>query len=113
MMLRQYTQQTFAKELLKEYLPSFVVGTENLPGSAEITRLRSKDGSAMLLGVVNYQDELPNIPLYNVKISFDAGFAPSSIIQASDGANCQFTVSGTTVTLMIPRLGDGDIFEIK
>lgn len=113
MMLRQYTQQTFTKELLKGYLPLFVIETENLPGSAEITRLRSKDGSAMLIGVVNYQDELPNIPLYDVKISFDAGFVPESIKQASNGADCQFTVSGTTVTLMIPRLGDGDIFEIK
>ena len=112
-MLRQYTQQTFAKELLKEYLPVFVTETENLPGSVEITRLRSKDGSTLLVGVVNYQDELPNIQLYNVSISFDAGFVPVSIKRASDGADCDFSVSGTTVKLTIPRLDDGDIFEIK
>ena len=113
LMLRQYTQQTFAKELLKEYLPVFVTETENLPGSVEITRLRSKDGSTLLVGVVNYQDELPNIPLYNVSISFDAGFVPVSIKRASDGADCDFSVSGTIVKLTIPRLDDGDIFEIK
>ena len=113
LMLRQYTQQTFAKELLKEFLPAFVTETENLPGSVEITRLRSKDSSTLLVGVVNYQDELPNIPLFNVSISFDAGFVPVSIKRASDGADCDFSVSGTTVKLTIPRLDDGDIFEIK
>ena len=113
MMLRQYTQQTFAGKLLKEYLPNFVSETVNLPGSVEITRLRSKDGAAMLLGIVNYQDELPNIPLYDVSITFDAGFTPVSIKRASDGESCLFEVSGTTATINIPCLGDGDIFEIK
>ena len=114
MMLRQYTQQTFAKELLKQFLPVFVTASENLPGSVEITRLRSKDNSTVLLGVVNYQDELPNIPLHNVSISFDAGFVPKSVRRASDGAECSFSIlSGTTVNLEIPRLGDGEIFEIK
>ena len=113
--LRQYTQQTFAKELLAEYLPLFVTESENLPGSAEVTKLKSADGSTILVGIVNYQDELPNLPLFDVKLTLklDNGFVPAVIRKASDGKECDFSISGNLVTLKIDRLGDGEIFEIS
>ena len=113
--LRQYSQQTFAKELLAELLPQFVISSENLPGSAEVTKLKSADGKTILAGVVNYQDELPNLPLYDVKLTLklDDGFAPASVRRASDGKECSFTADGNLVSLKIDRLGDGEIFEIS
>ena len=113
--LRQYTQQTFAKELLSEYLPKFVISEENLPGSAEVTKLKSADGKTILVGIVNYQDELPNLPLYNVKLTLklDEGFIPDSICRASDGEKCEFSADGNTVTIKADRFGDGEIFEIS
>ena len=113
--LRQYTQQSFAKNLLAEYLPEFVVYEENLPGSAEVTKLKSADGKTILTGIVNYQDELPNLPLYGVKITLklDEGFVPASVRRASDGKECSFSTDGSLLTLEIDRLGDGEIFEIS
>ena len=113
--LRQYTQQTFAKEALSEYLPKFVVSEENLPGSAEVTKLKSADGKTILVGIVNYQDELPNLPLYNVKVTLklDDGFLPDCIRRASDGESCEFSADGNIVTIKTDRLGDGEIFEIS
>ncbi|MBR7118665.1 MAG: beta-galactosidase trimerization domain-containing protein [Lentisphaeria bacterium] len=113
LLLRQYTQQEFAKKIFKEYLPEFVVSSENLPGSVEITKLRSDDKSTILLGVVNYQDELPNLPLYDVTLTVDAGFTPAAVTSASTGESIPFTAARNMVTIKIPRLGDGDIFEIK
>ncbi len=113
--LRQYTQQSFAREILSEYLPEFVVSEENLPGSAEVTKLKSKDGKTILVGIVNYQDELPNLPLYNVKLTLklDEDFIPCSIRRASDGSECRFSAGSNTVTLITECLGDGEIFEIS
>lgn len=113
MMLRQHSQQTYTDQLLKPYLPAFVTACENLPPSVEVTWLRSGTGNAMLLGVVNYQEELPNIPLHDVKIEVDAGFIPSSIIRASDGEKCAFAVQGKNIVLQIPVLENGEIFEFN
>ena len=113
MLLRQHSQQTFAAKILQKYLPKFVVSSENLPGSVEITRLKSDDGQTVLAGVVNYQEELPNLPLYNVKISFDTGFVPSSVKRASDGKVCKYSVCGRNTVIEIDRLDDGDILEFN
>jgi hypothetical protein len=113
--LRQYTQQTFAKKIFTEYLPQFVVYEENLPGSAEVTKLKSADGKTILTGIVNYQDELPNLPLHNVKITLklDNGFTPDTVRRASDGKECCFSADRNLLTLETDRLGDGEIFEIS
>ena len=113
MLLRQHSQQTFSAGLLKRYLPQFVVSSENLPGSAEITRMKSCDGKTVLAGVVNYQEELPNIPLYNVKITFALDYVPSSVKRASDGKACRFSVCGDDTVIEIDRLDDGEIFEFN
>ena len=112
MTLRQHTQKMFARQLFSNYLPQFVISSSNLPGSAEVTKLKSKDGRSLLLCIVNYQDELPNIPLYDVTISFNAGFVPSSIRRVSDGKICDFLIDGTIVTLKAEKIEDGEFFEI-
>ena len=80
-----------------------------------MTKLKSADGKTILTGIVNYQDELPNLPLYGVKITLklDEGFVPASVRRASDGKECSFSADGSLLTLEIDRLGDGEIFEIS
>ena len=111
LMRRQYSQKMYGIRLLKELLPKFVTSSRNLPDSAEITRLRSGSGDTMLMTVVNYQAELPNIPLHDVEISVNAGFIPSAIRRASDGKDCPFTIQGNCICLPIPRLENGEFFE--
>ncbi|MBR4220145.1 MAG: beta-galactosidase trimerization domain-containing protein, partial [Victivallales bacterium] len=74
---RRYTQQTFMQKLCSEFLPLFVEA-ENLPGSTEVTLLKAQDGSKHLLCLVNYQDELPVIPLHNIRLKLHLGFTPQS-----------------------------------
>ncbi len=66
---RNHSQQTFGRKLIAEFAPEFVAASRNLPSSAEVTLLKSGDGRTLLLGIVNYQEELPNIPLIDLEIS--------------------------------------------
>ncbi len=108
-------QQHFLKQLLRNNLPKFTTKSRNLPESTEITWLTSENSSTRLLGIVNYQEELPNIPLNDVEFTFrlPESFAPSVIRRASDGQEFPCQSTGGLLTLKIPYLQNAELFELK
>ncbi len=66
---RNHSQQSFGRKLIAGFAPEFVAASRNLPSSTEVTLLKSEDNQTLLLGIVNYQEELPNIPLIDLEIS--------------------------------------------
>jgi hypothetical protein len=114
--IRQHNQQSFAANFFKTVLPEFVTGSRNLPGSTEITLLKSTTSpDTWLLGLVNYQDELPNIPLRELEftVKLPENCRPVQITRASDGQSADFQLNGNSLTVKIDYLENGEIFEIK
>lgn len=113
LILRRYTQQEYCKKLFADYLPQFIVESENLPASAEVTLLDGDDPAKHIFCIVNYQDELPPIPLKEVKITLNLPFAVRSVIKASDGKPVDFAVGKDGLTLFIPQINAGEFFELS
>ncbi|MBR4676283.1 MAG: beta-galactosidase trimerization domain-containing protein [Victivallales bacterium] len=109
---RQYTQQVFMQRLCSEFLPVFVEA-ENLPGSTEVTFLKSQDGAGHLLCLVNYQDELPVIPLHNVRLKLHLEFTPKAIRRVSNGAMVPFAIEDGIVVFSLAKLDEGEFFWIE
>ncbi|MBR4519049.1 MAG: beta-galactosidase, partial [Victivallales bacterium] len=110
--VRQYSQQEFMFKVLTPFLPSFVEA-ENLPGSAEITLLKAKDDNQFLLCIVNAQDELPPIPLYNVMLKLHLPFKPVSIRQIATGQELPFTQCNETTSLFLAHIAEAEFLLIS
>ncbi len=109
---RQYTQQAFMQKLCSEFLPVFVEA-ENLPGSTEVTFLKSQDGARHLLCLVNYQDELPVIPLHDVRLKLHLEFTPKTIYRVSNGVMVPFAIEDGSVVFSLATLVEGEFFWIE
>ena len=110
LMHRQHSQEQFGKRLFSEFAPKFVTASDHLPESTELTLLKSTTEKAYLLGLVNYQEELPNIPLRDLSISFRLpdGFVPDRLVRASDGSE-QVVLSGTGTDATVRVIMDNQI----
>ncbi len=106
------TQRTFMKNLLREFLPSFVVQEKNLAESAEITLLKGAEGTELLC-IVNRQDEVPVIPLCNVEFSIRHSGRPKRIVRVSDGAEIPVAWENGELHFSIPELHFGEIFRLE
>ncbi len=107
------SQQQFGRQLLSR-LPRTITTSQNLPKSAEIMILKSTTGNALILTIVNYQDELPNIPLRDLKLSvrLPHGFSADRVFSVLYQKNIPFETCGNHINLEIPELEYGDFFEI-
>ena len=105
----------FSRNFLRAHLPPFVTESENLPNSTEITLLKSTTSDSLLLGIVNYQEELPNIPLLDIHLTIRlAGQGKiRKIIRASDGREVAFRQENGLLSFEIPRLENGEILELQ
>ena len=109
--LRQYTQQQFGRRLFASAVPEFLTEAVNLPPSTEVTLLEA-DGEHLLC-IVNMQDELPAIPLHDVRISFHAPTGVKEVVRVSDGQRVAFTENDGIVTLDIPLVTIGEFYILK
>ena len=102
-------------ELFSEFAPEFVTASEHLPESTELTLLKSSRENAYLLGIVNYQEELPNIPLHEVSISIrlPEGFIPEQLVRASDGTDLEFTFRDGVLSIQLHTLQNAEILELR
>ncbi len=113
--IRRHSQQEFGRNFLRTHLPAFVTESENLPNSTEITLLKSTTSASLLLGIVNYQEELPNIPLHDIRMTIRLGKQDNirKIIRASDGQEVAFRQENGLLSFEIPRLENGEILELQ
>ncbi len=112
---QQDSQQEFAKKLFGEFLPQPFKGSKNLPNSLELTVMKTEDASSLIISLVNYQEELPNIPLQNLKIRFELpeGFSFKSIRRVFDSSEVKFSREGALVSFEVLYLENIEMFELK
>lgn len=115
MSMTQDAQQNFAANLLREYIPSSIVLDTNAPEAVEITLLKSTKKEAWLLCFVNYQKELPNIPVHNLKatIQLPGGAVPKSCKPVSGQQGIGFKADGGKISVEVPVLDTIEMLELE
>jgi hypothetical protein len=112
--LQQDAQQVFGTWLFKEYSPSSIVVGTNAPECVEITLLRSTTENAYIAGFVNYQKELPNVPVRDVHalIRLPGGVTPKSCASVSDGRKIDVKIEKGALRIEVPCLDTIEMIEI-
>lgn len=92
----------------------FVTASRNLPASVELTLLECAAPGTLLLGMVDYQEELPNITLADVELTvkLPEGFTPKRVRRTSDGKTVPFRFTGGELALTFDRFRDAELFEL-
>ena len=113
--IRRHSQQEFSRNFLRAHLPAFVTESENLPNSTEGVQAHDNRAVSLLLGIVNYQEELPNIPLLDIHLTIRLAGQDKirKIIRASDGREVAFRQENGLLSFEIPRLENGEILELQ
>ncbi|OGV71800.1 MAG: hypothetical protein A3K19_08525 [Lentisphaerae bacterium RIFOXYB12_FULL_65_16] len=113
--LQQDAQQTFGEWLFREYSPSAIVLDTNAPPCVEITVNRSTTKDAYLVGFVNYQRELPNVPVRDLTatLRLPGGKTPLVCTRVSDGKRLDVTTKDGAVALDVARLETLEMIEVE
>lgn len=110
----QDSQKTYLKNLLASRIPPFLTGVKNLPKSTELTVLDAADGTSHLLALVNYQEDLPSIPLLGVEFTFPApGGAAPAAVEAVDGTPLAYSYRDGKITVSIPEIREAVFLRIS
>jgi hypothetical protein len=112
--LQQDAQQVFGAWLFGTFAPSALVLETNAPPCVEITVNRSTTGNAYLIGFVNYQRELPNVPVRDITVTLRLpGLeAPAACTRVSDGAPAAARVRDGVLELVVPCLDTLEMIEV-
>ena len=106
--IQQDAQQEFGEHLLRELLPGegrpLQVLETDAPACVELTLLRCASGSTVL-GLVNYQKELPNVPVGSLTVRLSwPGNPPRRCWRVSDGRDQPCEWENRALTLRLQNL---------
>jgi hypothetical protein len=101
--IQQDAQQEFGERLLRARLPLQVLDSD-APPCVELTLLRT-NGGGLVLGLVNYQKELPNVPVSSLSVRLRwPGVPPRRCRRVSDGQEQTCEWAGGVLTLRLHNL---------
>lgn len=111
---RQHSQETFGIELFKEFIAPTIINAESLAECIEVTFLKSTIDDKLIVGLVNYQDELPNIPVIDLhlEVYMPENIVPEKMTRVSSGENIVFACLNGVVSFKLSRLDDLELIEI-
>ncbi len=116
MRLRQHSQQLFAESLFEKYINPPQVTASPLPACVELTVLKSSTQNSLLVGLVNYQEELPAVSInhpIDITIKLPQGFCPQNVTLSSAKQNINFAVENEVLKFTLPDLELLEIIEIN
>jgi hypothetical protein len=110
---QQDAQQSFGAWLFQQLAPAGMITTD-APAAVELTVLRSTHSNSFLICFVNYQKELPNIPVFNLHVSMkvDHSRGKYHAHSVSDGKMIPIEMNQDTFTFVLPKLDTLEMVEI-
>ncbi len=109
----QHSQQTFGEQIFREYVPITILNSDDLPACVELTLLKSTTQSGQfIIGLVNYQEELPNVPVHDIRLEMVLPLVPAKLIKISDGSDIDFTCEAGVTTFCLSCLKDAELIEV-
>ena len=104
----------FSAWLLKEYAPPQMVLETDAPVSVDVTLLKSTTANNWLVCLVNYQKELPNIPVNGIHLSLRLPVGKiTGCTCTSNGEKLPYQVSDGVLSFDLPRLETLEMVEIN
>jgi hypothetical protein len=113
---QQESQQEFFESILRRFAPPSIIRATNAPKCVEITLLRSTTRKrSYLLCLVNYQDELPNVPVLDleVTIALPCGGTPGACRSVNAERAVEYQKAADGFKFRIPRLEMAEMIEIE
>jgi len=109
-----HAQRTFLARLVGQHVHSSVLTEVDAPGCVEVTVLKSSVEGSYLLCFVNYQAELPNVPVRGVSatVKLPGGVTPAGFTRLSDGKPAEVETVGGAFRISVPELETLEIVEI-
>lgn len=81
--------------------------------AVEFTLFHLAERGRYLFCTINYQQELPNIPLHDISIRLDLGAAQAAEVRRlPSGENLVFAQNDSGVNFVLPRLVDFEMIEV-
>lgn len=115
MAMRNDAQQRFVRELIEQQAPPSMLRACNAADPVEVTLLKSTADDSLLLGFVNYQEDLPNIPIVGLKVTLTLPpqYKVKSCTAVSDGREIPFTGGQGLLSLELPVLTTNEMIHIQ
>jgi len=111
--LQQDAQQTFGAWMLHEHTPARLITRTTAPAVVEITVLRSTTADTFFVGLVNYQKELPNLPVYGIEIDLSlSDRVPKACVSTSSGKALPFKFADGIIQFKVPSLETFELAEV-
>ncbi|MCQ2379206.1 MAG: hypothetical protein MJ016_08415, partial [Victivallaceae bacterium] len=110
---KEFSHREFGRKLFLKYASSPLVEAENLPVSAEITFLGGGGEIPELFTVVNDQDDLPPVPLHDVRIALRLPGFDGTLRRVSDGKEIAFTRDGDIIRFTLERIDFAEFIELQ
>jgi len=113
--IQQDAQQTFGRWLFETFAPGGMVLSTNAPACVEITVLKSSTQDAYLVCFVNYQRELPNVPVRNLSLQLKLPDVnnPRSVCRVSDGQPLAFRFEAGVLVVEVPFIETIEMLEVE
>jgi hypothetical protein len=113
--ISQDAQKCFGKWLFDQYLSSGIIISTNAPSCVEITILKSTIKNVYLVCLVNYQRELPNIPVRDltIRLKLPSNHQLASIQRVSDSAMVGIEKDADEIMVEIPCLDTLQMYAIE
>ena len=113
--LQQDAQQVFGEWLFREYSPSALVVETTAPPCVEVTVNRSTTRNAYLIGLVNYQKELPNVPVRDISLTLrlPGVTTPKACTRVSDGKRLEVKARQGALVLEVSCLETLEMIEVE
>lgn len=85
------------------------------PKAVELTLFHEPERSRYMINLLNFQSELPNIPVEGIRVSvtLDEGRKPARLLLLPEGAEWAFETDGATVSFTAPRLASFAMMAIE
>ncbi len=115
LVLRQDSQQQFAMALFAKHLGTSVITADGLPPCVEVTLLRSSTVDALLLCLVNQQEELPGVPLrdLHLRVRPPRELVVKKARRISNASLLPFSEEEGMLSFTIDRLDDIEMIELS
>lgn len=107
-----HAQQEYIASLFQKHIKPLTLVSTNAPSCIETTILKSSDSNSLILCMVNFQEQLPNVPAHDIELVLDIPEV-SSILKVSDGSEADFYQENEKTIIKLDKLDVVEMFEIK
>jgi len=108
-------QQTFGRRLFREHTPSGIIISTNAPPCVEITVLESTLNNTRLVCFVNYQADLPNVPVHHLQVALRLPDMPENVRcrRVSDGVSMECMCERGVLKFAVPKIETLEMVEVS